>query len=110
MNEKKKPSDERNEFLFSFEERDEEFFGDTLKERRRVCSSINNSCVFSHSVDSCRCDEGVSPWLTATAGSPCLFHHDSGCCKCDRVAMTIGQDESVFHAYILGTLPPPPAH
>ena len=106
--EKKKAPEDRNEFLLSFEKRDEGFFGSTLKERRQVCSSIHNYCVFSHNVESCRCDHGVSPWRKATACSPCAFHHEAECCKCDRVAMTVGQDESVFHAYILGT-PPSPA-
>ena len=101
--EKNKAPEDRNEFLFSFEKRDEGFFGSTLKERRQVCSSIHNYCVFAHDVESCRCDHGVSPWRKATVCSPCAFHHDTECCKCDRVAMTVGQDESVFHAYILGS-------
>ena len=103
MIEKKKAPEDRNEFLFSFDKRHEEFFGSTVKERRQVCSSIHNYCVFSHNVETCRCDHGVSPWQKATACSPCAFHHEAECCKCDRVAMTVGQDESVFHAYILGT-------
>ena len=103
ISERRKPPEERNEFLFSFEKRDEEFFGATLKERRQVCASIHNYCVFSHTVESCRCDHGVSPWRKATACSPCIFHHEAEICKCDLVAMTVGQDESVFHAYILGT-------
>ena len=103
MMEKKKAPEDRNEFLFSFDKRHEEFFGSTVKERRQVCSSIHNYCIFSHNVESCRCDHGVSPWQKATACSPCAFHHEAECCKCDRVAMTVGQDESVFHAYILGT-------
>jgi len=109
ISERKKPPEERNEFLFSFEKRREEFFGSTLKERRRVCASIHNYCVFSHDVESCQCDHGVSPWRKATACTPCAFHHEAECCKCDRVAMTVGQDESVFHAYILGT-PTPHTH
>ena len=103
MNEKKKPPEERNEFLFSFEKRSDEFFGSTLKERRQICANIHNYCVFSHNVESCRCDHGVSPWRKASACLPCAFHHEAECCKCDRVAMAVGQDESVFHAYILGT-------
>ena len=103
ISERKKQPEERNEFLFNFEKRPEAFFGSTLKERRRVCAKIHNYCVFSHDVESCRCDHGVSPWRKATACTPCAFHHEAECCKCDRVAMTVGQDESVFHAYILGT-------
>ena len=106
--EKKKDPDERNEFLFSFNDRPHTFFGASPEERRKVCCSIHNYCIFSHTTDECRCDEGVSPWQKASARKPCIFHHDPGCCKCDRVALTVGQDESVFHAYILGM--PPPTH
>ena len=108
--ERKKDPEERNEFLFTFSDRPDNFFGATLKERQRVCCSIHNCCVFSHTVEQCRCDEGVSPWAKATERSPCIFHHDVDCCKCDRIAMTVGQDESVFHAYLLGTRTPPPTH
>ena len=100
--EKAKETDERNEFLFDFHDRDDLFFGSDLRERRRLSCRIHNYCVFSHSVEKCRCDQGINPWLQCTRTEPCIFHHDVGKCRCNRVAMTIGQDESVFHAYILG--------
>lgn len=100
--EKEKGADERNEFLFDFSDRHDTFFGANLRERRLLCSRIHNYCVFSHHIDKCRCDHGVNPWLRCTDTDPCIFRHDVGKCRCDRVAMTIGQDESVFHAYILG--------
>ena len=100
--EKEKDADERNEFLFDFSDRPDTFFGANLRERRLLCSRIHNYCVFSHHIDKCRCDHGVNPWLQCTDTDPCIFHHDVGKCQCNRVAMTIGQDESVFHAYILG--------
>ena len=100
--EKEKGADERNEFLFDFSDRPDTFFGANLRERRLLCSRIHNYCVFSHHIDKCRCDHGVNPWLQCTETDPCIFHHDVGKCQCNRVAMTIGQDESVFHAYILG--------
>ena len=104
MNEVKKDSGDRNEFLMSFENRSDEFFGKSLQERRNTCCSIHNYCIFGHNVGECQCDKGISPWQKAMECKPCLFHHDKSCCKCDRIAMTIGQDESVFHAYILGRL------
>jgi len=111
--ERKKTPDERNEFLFSFNDRPPSFFGSSVKERRRLCCSIHNYCIFSHTADECQCDEGVKVWHKATASKPCIFRHDPECCKCDRIAMTVGQDESVFHAYLLGKFmlarsPPPP--
>ena len=108
--ERKKNPDERDEFLFCFDDRPETFFGRSLKERRRVCCSAHNYCIFSHTVDECRCDQGVNVWDKATSQNACIFHHDPECCKCDRVAMVVGQDESVFHAYILGTKPPKHTH
>ena len=103
-NELKKDSGDRNEFLVSFDNRSADFFGKTLQERRNTCCSIHNYCIFGHTVGECQCDKGISPWQKATERKPCLFRHDKSCCKCDRIAMTIGQDESVFHAYILGRL------
>ena len=102
MNEMKKDSGDRNEFLMSFADRSDDFFGKSLEERRKNCCSIHNYCIFSHNVGECQCDKGISPWQKATECKPYIFHHDKSCCKCDRIAMTIGQDESVFHAYILG--------
>ena len=108
--ERAKDPDERNEFLFCFKDRPHSFFGASLEERRRLCCSIHNYCIFSHTAAECRCDEGVSPWQKTTARKPCIYHHDPECCKCDRVALTLGQDESVFHAYILGMSPPATTH
>ena len=102
LDEMKKDPDDRNEFLMSFADRPDEFFGTSLQERRQTCCSIHNYCIFGHNVGECQCDKGISPWQKATECKPCLFHHEKSCCKCDRIAMTIGQDESVFHAYILG--------
>lgn len=101
--ERKKDPDERNEFLFSFHDRPDTFFGSSAQERERLCCSIHNYCIFSHTADECRCDEGVKVWQKATDRKPCIYRHDPECCKCDRIAMTVGQDESVFHAYILGS-------
>ena len=100
--EKNKPQEERNEFLFDLHANPPDFFGSSVEKRQKLCCSIHNYCVFNHTVDECRCHEGVDPWRKSTVGKPCLFHHDPASCKCDRVAMAIGQDESVFHAYILG--------
>ena len=104
LDEMKKDPDDRNEFLMSFDDRPDDFFGKSLQERRQTCCSIHNYCIFGHNVGECQCDKGISPWQKATECKPCLFHHDKTCCKCDRIAMTIGQDESVFHAYILGIM------
>ena len=103
LTEMKKDPGDRNEFLMSFEDRPDDFFGESLQERRKTCCSIHNDFIFGHNVGECHCDKGISPWQKATECKPCIFHHEKSCCKCNRIAMTLGQDESVFHAYILGT-------
>ena len=100
---------DRNEFLFDWSRKDLTFFAphvptplDRQKFCQQLCCRLHNYCIFNHTAECCNCDKGVNPWAKATADKPCCFHHSPGKCFCDRVAMSIGQDESVYHAYSLG--------
>ena len=103
MNEMKKDSGDRNEFLMSFDDRSENFLT-SLWKKGEILAVVSIIIVFlvitSVNVNATKVlVRGKRP---QNANHVFYFHHDKSCCKCDRIAMTKGQDESVFHAYILG--------
>lgn len=78
-----------------------EWFGEDAAARRALCCSLNNFCIFHHTVDKCNCDEGVDPWARSTHSQPCIFRHDPAVCKCNLPAIKFSQDECCFAAYDL---------
>ena len=94
---------DRNEYLFhsTLTKMPLTWFGTNLQARRELCCSLANFCVFRHSVTSCKCHEGVSPWKRSTQTDPCVFRHDPSVCKCDQIAIKLSQDECSYAAYML---------
>ena len=94
---------DRNEYLFhaKLKKMPVTWFGPTLRSRRELSCSLNNFCVFRHSVSTCKCHEGVSPWQRSTETNPCVFRHDPSNCKCDQIAIKLSQDECSYAAYML---------
>lgn len=102
--EKAKSKSDLDQYGITLSKKPLEFFGTSAVERRQLCYSLHNYCVYKHQLWQCSCDKGVNPWKRSKGPrDPCLFHHDPRTCKCNREAHVMGQDESVFHAYLLGS-------
>ena len=93
----------RDEYLFreKLKLKEKEWFGATLADRRKLCCSIMNFCIFNHPMGACTCDSGVNPWLQSTQTKPCVFRHTPETCKCNLPAIKFSQDECAYAAYLL---------
>ena len=90
------------ERVIDLQDREDTFFGPTEEARRLLCWRINNQCIFGHTLDCCRCDEGVDVWHQ-TPESPCLWNHNSGVCRCHLPVLRFGQDEAIFHSSLIAS-------